>query len=168
MKKLLLLFILPIFFTACVNSSPDSQKIKELEKELHYADIRSDWKTVVALSSELIKYAPNHTNANFTRGTALMHLRKHKEAIDSLNVAIKYHHQAKYPFQSEYTPRLHSIYKRMVLNYSYYIRGQCFEALGKLEEALESYDLAIKYGYDERYIYFSRNQVLIKLGRDPD
>ncbi|KJV76842.1 tetratricopeptide repeat family protein [Rickettsia hoogstraalii str. RCCE3] len=55
----------------------------------------------------------------------------------------------------------------MILNYiaSYLEKGVSFKKLGKYEEAIKSYDLAIKYKSDYAESYLEKGIVLVNLGK---
>lgn len=136
---------------------PYSVKIRELEKKLSYASLeRLKWKKIVSAADELLALEPQHPMAHYKKAWALMRSKNgYEEAIKSFNKAIKYHHQEKR-------------FKEMIIRESFYHRGQCLRALGRLEEALESFDLAIMHGLDHRYIYFQRDEVIMELGLEID
>ena len=136
---------------------PYSVKIRELEKKLSYASLEGlKWKEIVSAADELLALEPLHPMAHYKKAWALMRSKNgYEEAIKSFNKAIKYHHQEKR-------------FKEMIIRESFYHRGQCLRALGRLEEALESFDLAIMHGLDHRYIYFQRDEVIMELGLEID
>lgn len=136
---------------------PYSVNIRELEKKLDYAALnRSEWKKTVSAADELLALEPQHPMAHYKKAWALMRSKNgYEEAIKSFNKAIKYHRQEKR-------------FKEMIIRESFYHRGQCLRALGRLEEALESFDLAIMHGLDHRYIYFQRDEVIMELGLEID
>ena len=136
---------------------PYSVKIRELEKKLSYASLEGlKWKKIVSAADELLALEPQHPMAHYKKAWALMRSKNgYEEAVKSFNKAIKYHHQEKR-------------FKEMIIRESFYLRGQCLRALGRLEEALESFDLAIMHGLDHRYIYFQRDEVIMELGLEID
>lgn len=136
---------------------PYSVKIRELEKKLSYASLEGlKWKKIVSAADELLALEPQHPVAHYKKAWALMRSKNgYEEAIKSFNKAIKYHHQEKR-------------FKEMIIRESFYHRGQCLRALGRLEEALESFDLAIMHSLDNRYIYFQRDEVIMELGLEID
>lgn len=136
---------------------PYSMKIRELEKKLSYASIkRSKWKKIVSAANELIALEPHHPMAHYRKGWAITWSGNScEEAIESFDKAIKYHH-------------LEKRFKTMIIRESFYHRGQCLRALGRLEEALESFDLAMMHGLDHRYIDFERDEVVMELGLEID
>ncbi len=149
--------------TSC--SMSHDKKIKALEKKLTTARFSypNGWQNAISVSNKILKYVPNHPEAHFEKGSALHHLGKYKEAIESFDQAIKYSHLAK-AFYS-ISPETH---RDMILNQSYYEKAQGLRVLGKLEDALKYFDLAIKNGLDHRYIHSERYEVLLELGRGFD
>jgi tetratricopeptide (TPR) repeat protein len=66
------------------------KKIKALEKKLATARFSypDGWYKVISTANKLLKYLPNHPEAHFEKGSALHHLDKYKEAIESFDKAI--------------------------------------------------------------------------------
>ncbi len=143
LKPLVFLFIISI--SVLNNAVADSPKIKDLEMNLRYAVAGSKWKDTIIAADELLKYKPKDATAYFRKGKALAQFGKHKEAIVSFNLAIKY------KFRS--------------LGWLYYEKGNSLKALKRLEEALQSYNKAIKAGFEDRWLYDARDDVLMELGR---
>jgi len=132
----------------------NTQKIKKLEGELLSATVgRNFWKKTVGICDNLLKYVPNHPDANYEKAKAFLHLGKYQESIAPYNLVIKYHYIAK---------------RSWLLNDAYYKRARSLVQLGLLEEALESCDLAIKHGYNHRSVFNLRHSILMELGRDLD
>ena len=138
-----LLFIM--FINILNNATAGSPNIQELERNLRYAVVGSEWKETIIAADELLKYKPKDASAHYEKGVALSQLGKDKEAIVAFDLAIKY----KYKY----------------LSCSYFEKANSLRALNMLEEALQCYTKAIRLGYDHRSVYHYRDEVLSELGR---
>jgi superkiller protein 3 len=151
-RRILPLFFL-IFLVGC--STISKKQLLVLEDELNVAVNSFPTENIIPAADKILEYVPNHPDANYQKGDALMMLGKYIEAIVWFDKAIKYHHLAKGS-------------NDFILMDSLYYKAMSLEMIGRLEEALESYDLAIMHGYYDPVIYDFRNQVLTELGRRPE
>ena len=140
-----LLIFLILSISTLNNATANSPNIKDLETQLRYKVVGNEWKETIVAADALLKYRPKDANAHYEKGAALAHLGKRREAIVSFDLAIKY--------------------KFKYLGLVYYEKGNSLKALKMLEEALQCYNKAIKVGFEDRWLYDARDDVLMELGR---
>lgn len=110
-----------------------------------YEELEEIWNAHIAEVNETLKLNSKNAEAHFNKAFALAQLSRHKEAIASFDLAIKY--------------------KFKHLGLLYYTKGNSLRALNMLEEALVCYNKAIKLGFADRELHVAREDVLMKLGR---
>lgn len=144
--KTILFISLSIISAGCASS--EAKKLAEMERKFKSSVNNSRWKETIVLADELLQYKPNDPEVNLEKGSALSQLGRPIEALIFLNKSIEY-----------------STSKHWFLGFTYFIKGNCLKALKRYEEALASYRLAVKHGYDDRAVYHYGYEVLFKLGR---
>ncbi len=144
--KAILFISLSIICTGCASS--DSKKLADLERSFRIAVTSRQWKEINILADRLLQYKPNDPEVNMEKGLALSWLRRNEEALVFLNKSIEY-----------------STSNHRFLGFTYFLKGNCFKALKRYEEALEAYRLADKHGYDDREVYRAGHRMLSKLDR---
>jgi len=84
------------------------------------------WAQTVIVADELLEYKYDHPDAYYARAKALAQLGKHKEAINSYELAIKYDYASKGKYSQE----------KYLMALLYYDMAQSLDTDGRLEEAL--------------------------------
>lgn len=129
------------------------QEILDLEQKLAYAFVGAKWEKSIEIANELLKYRPHNPNVHFDKALGLLRLGRHKEAIESYNLTLKYKDN---PVKD---------WRHYNLGMIYYDLAQCYEGLEEYEEALRLYRLSAKHGRHDRYVDYGIGEMLYKLDR---
>jgi Flp pilus assembly protein TadD len=128
--------------------------------------------------NEAVKYDPKNYKAWRNKGSLNLRQSKVREALDALNKSIEL-----YPYSKAYFTRAmlyHGIHNCNLALYdadkvleqepdnarAYYIKADCEEQLGKINQALENYGKAITYDYREPLFLIRRGILLAKNGNN--
>jgi tetratricopeptide (TPR) repeat protein len=143
MKKFIFVFFLLI---SSSYATPVPEKLEDAKLKIMRLYLTNKREEALTLCDESLKKWPNHPDLYSQKGIMLSRLGRDQEALESLNLAIKFDDHPS--------------------GVVFFEKGQVLEAFGKLEEALKNYKLAIEHGHDDRWVEFAIAGVELKLSEE--